>query len=155
MKWFKAFLFLCVISILSVLGVLHFHEKKYERYLMFFKTKITGEVQLENRYIVLDPDKESLNCFVEEFLLGPANHQLCSFFPRGIKYKSLFTRDNVLYLDLPRDSLLHMGEGVAFEDFYNLFKKSLYLNFPSIKNVYIFIEGVPTYENKVATFQVE
>ncbi|MGP1438438.1 MAG: hypothetical protein ACTTKH_05140 [Treponema sp.] len=150
MKWFKAFLFLCVISILSIAVFLQFHEKKYERYLMFFKHKITGEVQLENRYIVLDPDKESLNCFVEEFLLGPANHQLCSFFPHGMKYKTLFTKNGVLYLDLPRDSLLHMPKGVAFEDFYNLFKKSLFLNFPSIKNAYIFIEGVQAYEENVA-----
>ena len=146
MKWFKAFLFLFIVSILSTLAFLHFHEKRHERYLMFFKHKITKEVQLENRYIVLDSDKESLNCFVEEFLLGPANHQLSSFFPRGMKYKSLFIRDGVLYLDLPRDSLLHTCEDVTFEDFYNLFKKSLSINFPSIKDVHIFIEGTQTYK---------
>ena len=115
---------------------------------MFFKHKITNEVQIENRYVMLDGDKESLNCFVEEFLLGPANHQLHSFFPKGMKYRSLFIRDDVLYLDLPRDSLLHISKGVAFEDFYNLFRKSLSLNFPSVKDVYIFIEGVQTYERK-------
>ena len=151
MKWFKAFLFLCVVATLSAVGFLHFNEKKYERYLMFFKSKITGEVQLENRYVVLSSDKESLNCFVEEFLLGPSNHQLHSFFPRGIKYKSLFIRKDVLYLDLPRDCLLHMPKGVNFEDFYNFFRKSLALNFRSIKNVYISIEGVQAYEVKIAT----
>lgn len=149
MKWFRIFLLLCVASILSVLGFLYSYEKKHERYLMFFKHKITNETQLENRYIVVDADKESLNCFVEEFLLGPTNHQLRSFFPHGMKYKSLFVKDDVLYLDLPRDSLLYMNE--SFEDFYELFKKSLKLNFPSIKNAYVFIEGVQAYEKKVAT----
>lgn len=151
MKWFKTFLFVCIISILSILGFLHSYEKKHERYLMFFKHKITNEVQIENRYVVLNNDKESLNCFVEEFLLGPSNHQLHSFFPRGMKYKSLFIRDEVVYLDLPRDSMLHMPNGISFEDFYNLFKKSLALNFPSIKNVYIFVEGVQAYQERIAT----
>lgn len=151
MKWFKLFLFLFIVSILGVLGFLHFSEKKHERYLMFFKHKITHEIHFENRYIVLDADKESINCFVEEFLLGATNHQLCSFFPHGMKYKSLFVRDDDLYLDLPRDSLLHVSEGVTFEDFYNLFRRSLFLNFPSIKNVYIFIEGTQAYEQRLAT----
>ena len=149
MNWFKALLFFCIASISTVLVVLHFHATRYERYLMFFKNKITNEVQLENRYIVLDGEKESLNCFVEEFLLGPVNHQLHSFFPHGMKYKSLIVRDDVLYLDLPRNSLLHMNE--SFEDFYNLFIKSLNLNFPSIKKAHIFIEGVEAYEKRVLT----
>ena len=148
MKWFKAFLFIFVLSILSVMAFLHFQTKKYERYLMFFKSKITNEIQLENRYIALDGEKESLHCFVEEFLLGPANHKLKSFFPHGMKYKSLIVSDGVLYLDLPRDSLLYMND--SFEDFYNLFIKSLKLNFPSIKNVHVFIEGAEAYEKKIA-----
>ncbi len=148
MRWLKVFLFLCIVSILSVLVFLNFHGKRYERYLMFFKSKITNEVQIENRYVVLDPDKESLECFVEEFLLGSANYQLNSFFPHGMKCKSLFVRDDIVYLDLPKDSLLHISKGVVFEDFYNLFRKSLTLNFPSIKDVYIFIDGTQVYEKR-------
>lgn len=147
MKWLKVFLFLCIISILTILGFLSSYEKRHERYLMFFKNKITNETQLENRYIVLDTNKENLTCFVEEFLLGPTNYQLRSFFPHGMKYKSLFVRDDILYLDLPRDSLLYMNE--SFEDFYELFRKSLKLNFPSIKNVYVFVEGVQAYEKSL------
>lgn len=146
MRWFKVFFLLFIVSILGGLGFLHSYEKKHERYLMFFKNKITNETQIENRYIVLDSDKESLNCFVEEFLLGPTNHQLRSFFPSGMKCKSLFVRDDILYLDLPRDSLLYASE--SFEDFYNLFRKSLKLNFPSIKDTYVSIEGVQVYERE-------
>ena len=134
MKWFKVFLLLFIVFILGGLGFLYSHEKKHERYLMFFKNKITNETQIENRYIVLDS------------LLGPTNHQLRSFFPHGMKCKSLFVRDDVLYLDLPRDSLLYASE--SFEDFYNLFRKSLKLNFPSIKDAYVSIEGVQVYERE-------
>ena len=113
---------------------------------MFFRNKVTGEIQLENRYIALPIEKNSLNVFIEEFLLGPANHELMSFFPHGTTYRSLFIRDDILYLDLYREAVQTMSQGVNFEDFYNLFNKSLKINFPEIKTANIFIDGVRVYE---------
>ena len=148
MKWVKAFLIIVITCFFATLMFFHVNQKEYERYLMFFKDKITGEVQIENRYIALSPDKESLNVFVEEFLLGPANYSLLSFFPHGMKYKTLFLQNDVLYLDLPKDSLLHMPKNVEFKEFYDLFKKSLNINFPKVKDVEIFIEGNKAYEKR-------
>ena len=146
MKWVKAFLVLLVIAVAGGSVFLYSYGKKYERYLMFFRNKTTGEVQLENRYLALPTEKNSANVFIEEFLLGPANHELMSFFPHGTTYRSLFIRDNVLYLDLHRYSVQNMPHGVNFEDFYHLFNKSLKINFPQIRATNIFIDGVRVYE---------
>lgn len=146
MKYIKIFLIFAIFSTIFAILFLSFYEKKYERYLMLFKNKVTGDVEIENRYVSLDTDKEDLNIFVEEFLLGPANNNLIPFFPPSIGYRSLFLRDNVLYLDLSKDAVLHMPNGVEFEDFYILFNKSLKLNFPELKDVNIFIEGVKAYQ---------
>ena len=146
MKWVKAFLILLVVAVISGSVFLYSYGKKYERYLMFFRNKVTGEIQLENRYIALPIEKNSLNVFIEEFLLGPANHELMSFFPHGTTYRSLFIRDDILYLDLYREAVQTMSQGVNFEDFYNLFNKSLKINFPEIKTANIFIDGVRVYE---------
>ena len=113
---------------------------------MFFMNKVTKEVQLENRYIALPTEKHSINIFIEEFLLGPASHELMSFFPHGTTYRSLFVRDDILYLDLYRDTVQNMPHGVSFEDFYNMFNKSLKINFPDIKTANIFVDGVRVYE---------
>lgn len=146
MKYIKIFLIFAIFSTTCAILFLSFYEKKYERYLMLFKNKITGDVEIENRYISLSDDKESLNVFVEEFLLGPANNNLISFFPSSAGYRSFFLRGDVLYLDLSKDAVLHMPSGVEFEDFYILFNKSLKLNFPELKGVHIFVEGVKAYE---------
>ena len=116
---------------------------------MLFKDRVTGEVEIENRYIALDSDASSLNVFVEEFLLGPVNHNLISFFPHGMKYNTLIFQDGVLYLDLPRDAVLHMPKEVQFEEFYNLFIKSVKINFPKLKTVHVSIGGVEAYENGI------
>lgn len=146
MKYIKIFLVFAIFSVASAILFVSFYEKKYERYLMLFKNKVTGDIEIENRYISLDTDKENLNVFVEEFLLGPASNNLISFFPPSISYRSMFLRDNVLYLDLSKDAVSHMPSGIEFEDFYTLFNKSLKLNFPELKGVHIFIEGVKAYE---------
>ena len=147
MKWIKASLLFVVVSLIAIIVFFSFYEKKYERYLMLYRDKVTGEEQIENRYVALPTEKDSLNVFVEEFLLGPADYHLASFFPHGTTYRSLFLQDDVLYLDLPRDSVVNMPKGVQFQDFYDLFLKSLKINFPELKDVYIFIEGVRAYEN--------
>ena len=113
---------------------------------MFFMNKVTREVQLENRYIALPTEKHSITIFIEEFLLGPASHELMSFFPHGTTYRSLFVRDDILYLDLYRDTVQNMPHGVSFEDFYNMFNKSLKINFPNIKTANIFVDGARVYE---------
>ena len=147
MKWIKAFLVFITLSLIAVVVFLGFYEKKYERYLMLYKNRVTGEEQIENRYVALPREKESLNVFVEEFLLGPADYHLSSFFPHGTTYRSLFLQNDILYLDLPRESVVNMTKGMQFHDFYNLFLRSLKINFPELKDVYIFIEGVRAYEN--------
>lgn len=113
---------------------------------MLFKNKVTGGIEIENRYINVDSDKDSLNVFVQEFLLGPASNNLIPFFPSSAGYRSLFLRNDILYLDLSKDAVLHMPNGVEFEDFYTLFNKSVKLNFPKLKGVYIFVDGVKAYE---------
>lgn len=147
MKWVKASLLFITVPLIAVIAFSNVYEKKYERYLMFYKNKVTGEEQIENRYVAIPTDKESLNIFVEEFLLGPADYHLISFFPHGTTYRSLFLQDDILYLDLPRESISNMPKGVQFQDFYTLFLKSLKINFPELKNVHIFIEGTKVYEN--------
>lgn len=146
MRWVKAFLVLLVVLVAGGSVFLYSYGKKYERYLMFFRNKTTGEVQLENRYLALPMEKNSIDVFIEEFLLGPANNELMSFFPHGTTYRSLFVRDGILYLDLHHNSVQNMPHGVVFEDFYTLFNKSLKINFPGIKTTNIFVDGVRVYE---------
>lgn len=151
MRWVKAFLVLLVVMVAGGSIFLYSYGKKYERYLMFFKNKVTGEVQLENRYLALPTEKNSLDVFVAEFLLGPANHELLPFFPHGTTYRSFFVRGDVIYLDLYRNTIENMPKEVSFEDFYIMFNKSLKINFPNIKVANIFIDGVRAYEKNAAT----
>lgn len=145
-KWVKMFLVFLVVAIAGGSIFLYSYGKKYERYLMFFRNKVTGELQIENRYIALPIEKNSIDVFIEEFLLGPANHELMSFFSHGATYRSLFVRDDILYLDLHRETVQNMPRGVDFEDFYNMFNKSLKINFPNIKTANIFVDGIKVYE---------
>ena len=148
MKYIKVLLVALIAIVIGSAFFLHLHEKKYERYFMLFKDKVTGEIEIENRYVAVSEEKDSLNVFVEEFLLGPVNHNLISFFPHGMKYNTLIFDNGVLYVDLPKDSVLHMPKDVQFEEFYNLFIKSIKINFPTLKDVRIFIGGSEAYEKK-------
>lgn len=146
MRWVKVFLIFLVVIVAGASFFLYSYGKRYERYLMFFRNKITEDIQIENRYIALSTEKNSIDVFIEEFLLGPTSHELLSFFPHGTTYRSLFVRDDILYLDLYRSAVQNMPSGANFEDFYNLFNKSLRVNFPKIKTANLFIEGVRVYE---------
>lgn len=134
-----------VFFILALMSGLYFKSTKYERYLIYFKNKITKKINTETRYLIKQENMEEER-FVCELLLGAENHDYYSV-SQGLQPKSVFVRKNVLYVDLPETLLGQMPEGFEFEEFYGLFLKNVFTNFSHIEKVNMFLDGKLVYED--------
>ena len=67
-KIIAAFLLIVIIIVVLFTSVLN---KKYDRYVMFFKNSITGKIDTEIRYVPIQNIMEPEAAFFEELMLGP------------------------------------------------------------------------------------
>ena len=60
-------------SIIIVILFTSVFNKKYDRYVLFFKNSITGKIDTEIRYVPVQNVMEPEAAFFEELMLGPVN----------------------------------------------------------------------------------
>lgn len=132
-----------VFCILSCMFFLYLKNNKYERYLIYFKNKITNKINVEMRYLI-KPETSEEEFFVSELFLGAENHDYY-YISQEIRPKSVFIRNKILYVDLPEKILEKMPAGFDFDEFYGLFLKNIFSNFRNIEKIYIFLDGKKVY----------
>lgn len=79
---------------------------------------------------------------VEELIWGPKDPRLQRVFPLGSKVRSVMLRKGVLYVDLSPDVLFASEDiRVAWEDRFQILKKTISFNFPRFKEIHISVYG--------------
>ena len=122
--------------------------------LVFFITNVSGRyynfsfyisgtdtLVQENRRVYSIKDKNRLNGYVGELLLGTTVKRASPIFPLGTKALFCFQRNDTLYLNLSQDALFNLENSLSLTKRINLLEKNIRKNFPSIKNVELFIDG--------------
>ncbi len=121
-------------------------DKKYERYVMFFKNSVTSKVEAEIRYVPVQNIEDASVYFFKELMLGPVNHDYYPFLKSGKPVLSCFVKNNTLYADLPASFMESIDDGIDSEDIKFLFFKNIFVNCKNLEAAYIYVEGVQIYE---------
>ncbi len=142
-KIFASSLLLAIIITVLFTSVFN---KKYDRYVLFFKNSITGKIDTEIRYVPVQNVIEPEAAFFEELMLGPVNHYCYSFIPSDSKMISCFVKDGILYADLPLVFVAEIKQEFDSDEIRQLLQKNIFTNCKALKAAHIFIEGVEIYE---------
>ena len=142
-KIFAAFLLIVIIIVILFTSVFN---KKYDRYVLFFKNSITGKIDTEIRYVPVQNIMEPEAAFFEELMLGPVNHYCYSFIPTGSKILSCFVKEGILYADLPMVFVAEIKQEFDSDQIRQLLQKNIFTNCKALKSAHIFVEGVEIYE---------
>ena len=142
-KIFASSLLLAIIITVLFTSVFN---KKYDRYVLFFKNSITGKIDTEIRYVPVQNVIEPEAAFFEELMLGPVNHYCYSFIPADSKMISCFVKDGILYADLPLVFVAEIKQQFDSDEIRQLLQKNIFTNCKNLKAAHIFIEGVEIYE---------
>ncbi len=142
-KIIAAFLLIVIIIVVLFTSVLN---KKYDRYVMFFKNSITGKIDTEIRYVPIQNIMEPEAAFFEELMLGPVNHYCYSFIRAGSKLLSCFVKEGVLYADLPVVFIEDIKQELDSDEIRYLLQKNIFTNCKDLKAAHIFVEGIEIYE---------
>ncbi|UTC61371.1 GerMN domain-containing protein [Treponema sp. OMZ 787] len=142
-KIITASLLLVIVIVLSFTSVFN---KKYDRYVLFFKNSITGKIDTEIRYVPVQNITEPEAAFFEELMLGPVNHHCYSFIRAGSKLISCFVKDGILYADLPVVFTEDIKQEFDSDQIKALLQKNIFINCKDLKAAYIFVEGMEIYE---------
>ncbi|UTC65634.1 GerMN domain-containing protein [Treponema sp. OMZ 788] len=142
-KIITASLLLVIVIVLSFTSVFN---KKYDRYVLFFKNSITGKIDTEIRYVPVQNITEPEAAFFEELMLGPVNHHCYSFIRAGSKLISCFVKDGILYADLPVVFTEDIKQEFDSDQIKALLQKNIFTNCKDLKAAYIFVEGMEIYE---------
>lgn len=142
-KIITASLLFVIVIVLSFTSVFN---KKYDRYVLFFKNSITGKIDTEIRYVPVQNITEPEAAFFEELMLGPVNHHCYSFIKTGSKLLSCFVKDGILYADLPLIFIEEIKKEFDSDEIKALLQKNIFTNCKGLKASHIFVEGVEIYE---------
>ena len=133
-------------SIIIVILFTSVFNKKYDRYVLFFKNSITGKIDTEIRYVPVQNVMEPEAAFFEELMLGPVNHYCYSFIRAGSKLLSCFAKEGVLYADLPVVFIEDIKQELDSDEIRYLLQKNIFTNCKDLKAAHIFVEGIEIYE---------
>ena len=142
-KIFASSLLLAIIITVLFTSVFN---KKYDRYVLFFKNSITGKIDTEIRYVPVQNVIEPEAAFFEELMLGPVNHYCYSFIPADSKMISCFVKDGILYADLPLVFVAEIKQEFDSDEIRQLLQKNIFTNCKDLKAAHIFVEGIEIYE---------
>ena len=142
-KIFASSLLLAIIITVLFTSVFN---KKYDRYVLFFKNSITGKIDTEIRYVPVQNVIEPEAAFFEELMLGPVNHYCYSFIRAGSKLLSCFVKEGVLYADLPVVFIEDIKQELDSDEIRYLLQKNIFTNCKDLKAAHIFVEGIEIYE---------
>ena len=95
----------------------------------------------EVRYLASDPVQGKIACYVDELVLGPSFYRGRPLFTPGTKVDYCFLQGKTLFVGLSEEAALQEGGALSIEKSIALFKKNIRKNFPSVKEIEIFIEG--------------
>lgn len=153
-KLIPCFAFAAVSALLLLLSLALYGAKGYgKRFVFMFPSVDEGQYVLETRYLKQNPNKEYINFFLDELVLGSGLERTKYLFTPGTKIISCFERNQMLYLNLSAD-IINMGQNVIqIKDGMELLKKNVYKNFPDIKEVRIFVDGNYAYEIEKYAFE--
>jgi hypothetical protein len=153
-KFIPYFAFLAVAAVLLITAASFYAVKGYgKRCVFIFPSVEEGKYVLETRYLKENPNKDYINFFLDELVLGSGLERTKYLFTPGTKILSCFERNQMLYLNLSAD-IIYMGHNVIqIKDGMELLKQNVYKNFPDIKEVQIFVDGNYAYEIEKYAFE--
>lgn len=136
---------LLLTGIAAALFISYMIKPQYKRVILYFPHS-SGSVRAEERYIPPSTESDFAASLVTELLLGSVHHTAERFTDPEIRPRSCFVRNRALYLDLPRQVLTPKVHTPDFHTFYTLLQKAITVNCKDIDTVYVYIDGVPVYQ---------
>ncbi len=145
----KGRLFAVLILTAAVLtGVFFIVQRKANTVTLFFQSKADGSLVAEKRYLFKTQNKHEAELLVDELLLGPMDRALLHFTDSDVQPNSCFVRSGCLYLDLPARVLVSKEKTADFKTLHTALQKTISENVNEIDTVYLFVDGVPAYQDK-------
>lgn len=142
----KTIIFSLIILVSIISSFTFLIKRKGTRYTFVFPSANNGKYIIEARRLTKQKNKDNVNIYADEILLGSTLERTKLLFTSGTKLISCFQRGKVLYLNLSAKSL-QMGEGVVeLKEGVELLKKNIKRNFKDIDVVEVFINGKLAFE---------
>ena len=112
-----------------------------ERCVFYFSSYDSDDYYAEVRYLNKDKNRDMLNYFVDEFLLGPMTNRLKEAFPEGTRVEFCIRQGDDLHLGLSKNAL--MVDSVTFDIKKNLelLRYNIVNNFTNLNKIFIYIDG--------------
>ena len=139
--WSSIFAFTFLLSLILFLA----RPGRTETYVLFFPSELSNEWIGEARSIYHTRDtEESVLAMLKELALGPVGLRLEPAVPKETGVRSVLLRDRTLYLDFTAHlAVLHQTLEIPFSEILEGIRKSVFINFPSVQEVLIYVEGSP------------
>jgi hypothetical protein len=134
--------FFVILSFVVSFFLYEINNKGTRRVIVFESKTNPKELSYEVRFLKKPLNKDAVNQYVDELLLGPISPQGRLLFPLGTKVRSCFVEGNVLYLDLSEDALqIFPTEASDSVTAIKILKKNLFTNFKNVDIINVFIMG--------------
>lgn len=113
------------------------------RRVLFFRDELSQEIRGEERRLPKrDSTEENIKLLIREVILGPENYHYSQVVPDSTSIRSMLYRDNTVYLDFNMDILFPKNSfEMPFDEMIEAVKKTVYYNYPLLKNVYVTVNG--------------
>ncbi len=145
-NFLKTIIFSLIILVFIISSFTFLIKIKGTLYTFVFPSANNGKYIIEARRLTKQKNKDNVNIYADEILLGSTLERTKLLFTSGTKLISCFQRGKVLYLNLSAESL-QMGEGVIeLKEGVELLKKNIKRNFKDIDVVEVFINGKLAFE---------
>ena len=117
-----------------------------DQHILFFPSETTDEWIGEARNIHHTREiEESVKALLQELALGPITLRLEPALPKGTGVRSVLIREGTAYLDFTAHlAVPDSSFQISFSEMLEGIKKSVFYNFPSIKKVIVYVDGVST-----------
>lgn len=132
-----------ILTISFVLSALFFilNSDRYSRISFKFAHEIEDRLVIEDRYILLNGDKnKKIDLIIKELFLGPISVFNKKLVPYNFSYNSLVINNKTIYLDLPSE-ILNINDTMEFNTRIALIKENIKRNIKNITNVVITLDG--------------
>lgn len=137
-----AVVFMLLLSFAVSLFLWEIDNKGTRRVLVFESKANPKELSYEVRFLKKPLNKDAVNQYVDELLLGPVSPQGRLLFPLETKVNSCFIDGKVLYLDLSEEALqIFPSEVSNTAEAVKILKKNLFTNFKNVDIINVFIMG--------------
>jgi hypothetical protein len=132
------FAFLLVLSL-----TLYFITKPWYPRVLFFPEQTTGKLVGERRFL---PPRRGLTSqvelYVQELILGPSDPLLTRIVPREVHLLSVIARDGEVYVSLSREIIQSRPDApLSFDQTLQAIADGVLFNFPSVRDLYLLVEG--------------